>query len=58
LGRTHFNLKETEIIDNEIYTNLLPKGIIKQIEYDKDVFVSNIPFFTSETTLSKEFILK
>ena len=36
LGRTHFNLKETEIIDNEIYTNLLPKGISKQIEYDKD----------------------
>ena len=40
LGRTHFNLKE--IIDYEIYTNLLPNGIIKQIEYDKDVFLSPI----------------
>ena len=40
LGRTHFNLKETEIIDNEIYTNLLSKG--KQVEYDKDVFLSPI----------------
>ena len=44
--QTKFNQKETEIIDNEI-ENLLQKFVIKEVQYEYDMFLS--PIFVRPT---------